>query len=859
MPNIPGTPGFVQPDSFIRVRTIRRALSIPGGLRVLCVMGLGESGETVVLSAEGGGADGVNPDFAASNAPDGRHFELAKISLIAKRTTILINSIPLTGNEETITSQQFDSKFDYRLEPATGRLELQRASFVDQGGANFVAGSSNVGDGTIATLNLLDVNAPTETWTLRATSVIRDAYGDPISGNTVFNVVGSVSGVIADAYGAPIVFVSDGIVRDNGILEVAITEGATAFERGDRFTIKVKSRVLRKGDVLEARYIATQDLNDPEFFTDPQSLFAKHGNSSLTNTLSLGAAMAFENGAFGVLALQPKPPLPRRTDEVLIAVDDPLTVAVEGLPDLISSPSVVAADLDIFRYTLNEVPDGDTSVNIFITDASTQVEAQVFPTKVAFFDSNITSDPFVNFVNDAGTTFSYTVILDGQVEDEGSDGTVISGASTFSAASASFAAANIDAGEVDTLKQIRIFTQGKNGENATSVGGLYDIASVGDGSGDDTIVTLTNPSQGGSLPFATSFTAVLRWELVDSADESARLLLTDDLYTGGTMGRGDGIRTTYIDIDDADFFDNNWAAGLDTLEAASCQVLVPLPDQNFSAIQQASRVHVDLMSTTANKKERMLFTGAQTGVTPGALAGRELVAVEDIGVLEGIQGDDADELLNNNIEDLQNFDVSVNFGTTFRVAYFFPDQIVRVINGTRTFLPGFYLAAAAAGRVVGTANVAIPLTRKTLTGFSILRDRVFKQTTLDELGGNGITVVQPVTGGGQVLHGKTTTASGSPEEEEISIIFIRDKIAADLRQVMRSFIGQPEDPTLAAAIASKALSALNSFSAQNLITKFKNLNVTRDEVDSRQWNVVVEVQPNFPVNWIFIDVSVGVI
>jgi len=256
---------------------------------------------------------------------------------------------------------------------------------------------------------------------------------------------------------------------------------------------------------------------------------------------------------------------------------------------------------------------------------------------------------------------------------------------------------------------------------------------------------------------------------------------------------------------------------------------------------------------------RVLFIGAQQGVTTAAALGNELVAVEDIGVLEGIQGDDAEEVLGGNIEDLQNFDVSVNYGTTFRVVYMYPDQIVRVISGTRTFIDGFYMAAAAAGRLAGTANVAIPLTRKVLTGFSILRDRVFKQTTLDQLGGNGITVVQPVTGGGLVLHGRTTTASGAPEEEEISIVFIRDKVAQTMRDVLRGFIGQPEDTTLASAIASTALGALTALQAQNLITTFRNLNVTRDEVDPRQWNLIVEVQPNYPVNWIFIDISVGVL
>lgn len=862
MPNIPGIPGFVQPDTFVRVRTIRRALSIPGGLRLTCIMGLGESEEDIILDAQGGGADGVNPDYAASNAPDGRHFVLQRTNYVPNRTTILLNGIPLTGVETTINSSPFNNKYDYRFEPATGRLELQRASLVDQGGAFFVPGSSNVGDGTLSTLELIDANAPSETWTLRATSVIRDAYGDPISGNAVFNVVGSVSGTLADAYGAPIVFISDGVTRDNGILSVAITEGSTPFERGDRFTIEVASRVLQEGDNLQARTINEADINDPELFLDATSLFQKHGQASLANTLSLGAQMAFENGAFGVLALQPRPVLPRRTSEVVQEANDPLTAGTEGLPPLTAPPAVSIDDIDIFQHPiLSGVPDLDTAVNIFVTDgADGTTETQIFPNKVGFYNSTIEADPYNEFIDNPGFTFSYTVILDGEIEDSGDDGEVTSGASTFRADSAMFAAFRIDTGEADTLKRIRILNKDKFGADASAVAGVYTIGTVGDGTGDDTIVTLSGvvAGSGGTLPFAATATDLV-WELVDPADESAKLLLTKDLQTNGTIGTGDGLRVSFIDQDDADFFDNNWGEAFETLEAADCQIVVPLPDCCFSAVQQAARQHVEFMSSISNKKERLLFTGAQTGVTADALVGRELVAVEDIGVLEGIQGDDADELLNNDIEDLQNFSIPDNFGTTFRVVYFFPDQIVRAIQGTRTFLPGYYMAAAGAGFLSGTANVAIPLTRKTLTGFSILRDRTYRQVTLNELGQSGVTVVVPATGGGTVLHGRTTTSSGSPEEEEISIVFIRDRIATVLRTVLRAFIGQPEDPTLAAAITSRVLGALNGLQGQNIITDFQNLNVTRDEVDPRQWNVVVEVQPNFPVNWIFVDVSIGVL
>lgn len=857
MANIPGIAGFTQPGVFSRVRTIRRAVSIPGGLRIAAIIGLGEAQETVVLEAQGDGADGVNPNYQAANAPDGRHFVLSKTNLTPQRTTLLKNGIPLRLMEDTIDLDEFDGRYDARLEPSTGRFELQRAALVDQGGVFAAPGSSNVGDGSVSTLELIDANAPAETWTLRVTSVIRDAYGDPVPGNAVFTAVGSESGQPTDAYGAPVVFVSDGVIRDNGILRIAITEGVTPFDRGDRYTIKVESGVLQQGDTLEARYIATQDLYDPEFFVDANALFAKHGQPSQENTLSLGAAMAFENGAFGLIALQARPPLPRRTSEVVLERDDPLSTESEGFPPT-GSP-IASDDLDAFRYTIdNGRPDVDTAVNILVVDRDSGEETQLFPTKVGFYDSVISADPFNNFVDSPDHTYSYTVILDGEVEDEGDDGVTEVGTSTFSADSASFASFNIEEGEADTLKQIRILSRDKFGNDASDVAGVYDIASVGDGSGDDTLVTLTNPSGGGTLPFTASLSN-LRWELVDNADQSARLLFTKDLVTSGAIRRRDGLRVSYIDIDDADFFDNNWASAYESLESVDCQMVIPLPNCCYSAIQQAGRSHVEIMSNTANQRERMLLTGAQMGVTNAALAGRELVAVEDVGVIEGIQGDDPEEVLAGNIEDLQDFNLTTNYGTTFRVVYFWPDQIVRPIAGTRTFIHGFYMAAAAAGFLAAQQNIAVPLTRKILTGFTILRDKLLSPQLRNELGDAGATVVQPVTGGGLVLFGRTTVSSGAPEEEEISVVFIRDRVANVLRDVLRGFVGIPEDPTLTASITTTVTKALQAMNAQGLITAYQNLNVQRDEVEPRQWNVSVEVQPTFPVNWIFVDISVGLL
>jgi hypothetical protein len=50
---------------------------------------------------------------------------------------------------------------------------------------------------------------------------------------------------------------------------------------------------------------------------------------------------------------------------------------------------------------------------------------------------------------------------------------------------------------------------------------------------------------------------------------------------------------------------------------------------------------------------------------------------------------------------------------------------------------------------------------------------------------------------------------------------------------------------------------LNSLVSQGLITAYKDLSVIQDTVDPRQWDISVRVQPTYPVNFIYIKVSLG--
>ena len=821
MANIPGASN-VTPSVIAEIRARSKGSSVPGGLRLAAIVGEGARVERIVSAAVGGGYDGLNATFTGTNGQDGRHFKLTYVPVISNRTVLYKNGIPLVGLEQTnflITGgSTFSSQYDYRIDIQNGEIELQTAALVDQGGAYYRASTLNTGNGTINGITLVDVNAPTETWTVRCTSVRRDTYGNPIDGYARFVAQGTISGMPLDGYGNQVVWQSNGVTVSNGILQFSITEGGVAFREGDVFTVQVKSGALIAGDSLVARYIAVIDLNTPTFFTDPDDLAVKHGDASTTNTLSLGAQLAFANSPPGVWACQAAPAIPRRVSYLLEA----------------SASGYNADDDMMFDLPLGVVPDVDSNVNFFVTDPITQVEAQVIPNKVSFFDPAYTSNP-AGFVNSPSLSYSYTVVMENAAVKTGDDGVIhpVSGtAATLSSASVEF-----DLSDLSATRSVHILTPSVNA-------GLYSITGVSNG----------------NLTIAThAFVDEINveFEIVDSADSSAKILWTKDL----ALSLGQTLRATVIDTRDADFFDVGWQAAYEALETIECDIVVPLPTQTKSAIIQAGRIHVETMSYPRNHKERMMFTGAIQGLTPDNLDGTTLAAVEDIGVLEGIQGDDVSEILAGNIEDLTDYSINTSFGSTYRVMYFYPDEIAVQVGGSRVMLDGFYMAAAGAGYVSGVPNVNMPLTNKVITGFSILSDKIYRPVIIEKIETAGACLVQPAAGGGIVLWSKTTTNSGAPEDEEMSVVFIRDRMAKSLRASFKGFPGQPEDDpgVFVGTLMSRANKTFQSFISQRLITAYRGIRVARDSVEPRQWNISGEAQPVYPVNWVYISVSVGVL
>ncbi len=920
MANFPGGQGAL-PGTYVDTVTASRGLSIPGGSRIAALIGEGLTSETLVIQAIGGGKDGLDPTYTSTSGADGRHFQLSIFPVIENRTQVFKNGVRLNGVESTIDSNPFSFKYDYRFDPSTGRIELQQAHLLDQGGSFWTELSTNVGDGYLSNLTLLDADAFNETWSIRCVGVQRNSSNQPIQGTAKFLAYGSISGQQLDANGNPIVWVADGYVVSNGVLSFAIYEtqvgnvATSVFREGDAFTVKVTSGVLARNDSLTANYIPTSYLNDPVLLQGLGDVVKRHGLPSVDNNLALGAQLAFANAAPAVLTVQAAPAMPRRQSYVM--------------ENAVNSLSTNDDDF-IFPFPLGVTPDPESNIHFFVRNNATNVETQLLPNKLDFYTLDTagypTTNQFIrnNTVAPSGYSYFYTVVKSYEALSAGEDGYigritgfthkgVFSSSTRYDASYVGETLKIIDAENVANIGEYTVdnvidgklyvtysgqfpdFTNqssvgfelinpatgsvvpgssGANGVITANVGlesAILSSASINftnfvnitdyklkisGTAANDGLYDVSLPT--GSGPWTITITKAvvnepnMRFEVLDIDDQSDYLVINQNVVPNGY-----GLRVSIVDSKDASFYDSGWLNALESLEAFECDIVVPLPKQTISVIFQNALNHCKTMSNIRNRRERILFIGAINGLTPENLTGVDDAAVEDIGTLEGIQGDSITEVLANNVEDLANYSVADAFGNTYRCVYFYPDQIVVNAGGQNVLMDGFYIAAAAAGYESADVRLENPLTNKVLSGFTILRNKQFSQLTLEQLAGAGVTTLQPVAGGGRVVWGITTSQSGFPEEQEISVVFIRDRVAKTLRAGFSGFIGTPEDTNTQAVLNTRAVLILNSLVSQKLIKGFRDLSVKRDEVLPTQFNITVRVEPVYPVNFIYIRVEVG--
>ena len=321
------------------------------------------------------------------------------------------------------------------------------------------------------------------------------------------------------------------------------------------------------------------------------------------------------------------------------------------------------------------------------------------------------------------------------------------------------------------------------------------------------------------------------------------------------------------DPTDLDFSDSYKA-----LETETCNFVVPLPVRYFLDVFAAGKSHVENMSSMRNRKERMLLIGGVDGLTfddvvavttPTTLSSPSYATEQDSYVDNKFIGDYVGKVIQTTetygpINDA--WGVPLNYGDSFRVAYFFPDRVVRMINTVATTLNGFYVAAAAAGWFANQGSITTPLTLKALNGFVIEQSRKFGEPAMDLLAEAGIIVMEALGSGGQARHGKTTTQSGIPEQEEISIIQISDYVATTVRSRLQAeYVGGVIDGSTIPSMNAKLDTILAALAKKKIIFDSANASVKQDRIEPRQINIQFDCQPIYPLNWIFINFSLGLL
>lgn len=894
--------------------------SIPGGVRLGALIGQGSTSQTIIASAIGSGKDGLDPNYSSTFGADGRHYLVSGAPFVSNRTTVFKNGKPLVGLESIIDSTSFSFKYDYRIDISTGQLELQKAHFQDQGGSNYSTLSTNVGLGIINSLSLEDVNAIPETWTIRCISVQRNVSNQPIASTAKFLAFGSISGTKLDANGNPVIWVANNNVVSNGILKFSIAENqvmsvaVSPFREGDAFVIKIQSGVLNRGDSLTANFIPFANLNDPVLVQGLGECIDRHGFPSLDNNLSLGAQMAFANAAPALITVQAAPLMPRRTSYILSEAVNSLSTNTDDFIFPLPLGVVPDFDTEIHFFVTNNttkvetqlIPNklefysldtsGQPTTSDFINDtvpapagfsffysineslASISFGSDgyigrdlAFTTKGVFstnslFDSTyvgktlkiidaenvanistytvnavvdgklyVTTTGFTDFTTEHPVSFQVINVSTGLALASSTGGNLVKLVGTATATLHDNASTGLDFSTITSILTRRIQINGSATNN-----GLYDITGYD---------SLTNTV---TIKKAVVNESNLRFEVLDPSDVSNYVVVNKNIVPNGNR-----LRVSIVDTRDATFYDAGWVNALASLEPIECDMLVTLPNQTISVVFQNALAHCKSMSTIKNRKERILLAGAIAGLTPDNVTGVKPAAVEDIGILEGIQGESTTDILNGNIEDLANYSIADAFGNTFRCIYFYPDQIVVQAGADNVLIDGFYMAAAAAGYFASDVRIENPLTNKVVAGFTILRNKLYSSTILENLVNAGACVFQPVQGGGRCVFGITTSQSGIIEEQEIAIIFIRDRVAKSLRAGFEGFIGNPNSVETQSSLNTRAVILLQAFISQNLITDYKGLTLVQDPTDPRQWNITVKVQPTYSISFILIKVGLG--
>lgn len=192
----------------------------------------------------------------------------------------------------------------------------------------------------------------------------------------------------------------------------------------------------------------------------------------------------------------------------------------------------------------------------------------------------------------------------------------------------------------------------------------------------------------------------------------------------------------------------------------------------------------------------------------------------------------------------------------------YPDSfIVPITNQSGSVEPklvdGTIAAAALAGSMCSTSlDVATPLTRRTLSGFSGV-GRTLDPTEANQIAVSGVSVLEAVDGGVRVRHGLTTNVATVLTRTPSVTMTVQD-IQRSLRASLDPYIGQKNTPAIVKEVEKVARSMFQGKIDSEIVSKLVDLVVYIDADDPTVLRLESVYVPVFPLEYIICNLSIRI-
>ena len=184
------------------------------------------------------------------------------------------------------------------------------------------------------------------------------------------------------------------------------------------------------------------------------------------------------------------------------------------------------------------------------------------------------------------------------------------------------------------------------------------------------------------------------------------------------------------------------------------------------------------------------------------------------------------------------------------------------LDASGTTLPGYYLAAAAAGAVASQTDPALPLSGARVYGFGGLAHD-YSDSEIDTLILGGVTPFEALSGEISFVRAVSTRTKTSGTTDyswrELSTVMIADDVLSSLRSSLRSrFARSKNTAQTRSAVKSQVIVELEAKKSAQIIDGYGEISVTQNASDPERCDVEFEFAVAHGLNQIVLEAHISI-